>query len=140
MNLTPQVLANADAPDFSGLSGEALQTALFSQLRRETRIAVMDCHSMYREMYGLETPLPILGWIVTWARGWGLHEDDAARILTLVCDPEWMEKTKNATELKKLLASMAVEKIKLRAMRMPRQEPRVTDAVVNLAASFGGPN
>jgi hypothetical protein len=146
--MTPQALANANHDDDSGLSGEALQAALFSRLRRETRIAVMDCHSLYREMYGMETPLTILGWITTWKRGWGLREDDAVRILRLAIAPEMVREAKNATDLKRMLAGMAAEKIRARQrearvaesrtdQRTPSERQKASELISQVAENFG---
>lgn len=109
MNLTPQTLANAEPIDESSLTGADLQAAYFAALKKENRQAVVACHAMFREMYGMDSPLAILGWITTWMRGWGLKESDAARIMKIVTEPERVAEMKNATAVKIAMADIAHE-------------------------------
>jgi hypothetical protein len=124
MNLTPQVLANVEPIEESTLTGEALQAAYFAALKKETRQAVVACHAMYREMYGMDSPLAILGWITTWMRGWGLTEGDAMRILKAMTRPERVAELKNATSVKTMMANYADDYISHRRMEEEASERR----------------
>jgi len=107
--------AESLADPFESLNGQALQKALFARLQPDTRKAVVACHSLHREMKGLEDPLTVLTWVTIWVRDWGLREDDAATILRAMTDPEKLREHKFASDLKCSLADAAAVCIKRRA-------------------------
>lgn len=93
----------------------------------------------------IPTPLPIAGSLGVWVREHGLHEDDAAAILSRLMHPAKMGSFRFASDLMTELATQATAAIERRkneaenaARRGGQSTPEARDAVRRLLDGFGG--
>ena len=97
------------------LSGDALQTYMFTTFQPATRAAVLRLHAMNSEMYGLDKPLPILNWLRFWLEDEDLpelSEADIPAVLMAATKPGVACQFTNATGIKNWIAAKLAKIVK----------------------------